>query len=140
MTDPSPCELCNHSGGSLLHQTPLLRIVRVADPRFPAYFRVILNRHVREMTDLPKAEQLQVLGAVLACERVLRRTVPSHKINLASLGNLTPHVHWHIIVRHPEDSHFPDAIWAPAKRSQVQFDDLPADAQLSELLQEELQT
>jgi len=28
-----------------------------------------------------------------------------------------PHVHWHVIARFVDDAHFPDAIWAPARRS-----------------------
>ena len=41
------------------------------------------------------------------------------KINLASLGNVVPHVHWHIIPRWTHDSHFPDPIWAHAKREWI---------------------
>ena len=39
------------------------------------------------------------------------------KINLASLGNITPHLHWHIIPRYFEDNHFPDSIWSEKKRN-----------------------
>ena len=31
------------------------------------------------------------------------------KMNLASLGNMTPHVHWHVIPRFRDDRHFPGA-------------------------------
>lgn len=140
MTESSPCELCSSDGGLPIYQNALYRIVRVQDSRFPGFLRVILNRHVREMTDLPKEEQVQLLGAVLACERVLRRTVETHKVNLASLGNMTPHVHWHIIARAPTDSHFPDAVWASPRRPGQCFEALPPDGRLRELLLEELAT
>jgi diadenosine tetraphosphate (Ap4A) HIT family hydrolase len=38
-------------------------------------------------------------------------------MNLASLGNLTPHVHWHLIPRFADDAHFPGPIWSERKRT-----------------------
>jgi diadenosine tetraphosphate (Ap4A) HIT family hydrolase len=51
------------------------------------------------------------------------------KINLASLGNVVPHLHWHVIPRWRDDSHFPAPIWATAKRA-VPARLQPTDAQL----------
>lgn len=56
------------------------------------------------------------MKAVWATEMILRDLMSPTKINLASLGNVVPHVHWHIIPRWDSDSHFPDPIWASAKR------------------------
>jgi diadenosine tetraphosphate (Ap4A) HIT family hydrolase len=39
------------------------------------------------------------------------------KMNLASLGNQTPHVHWHVVPRFRDDRHFPGPIWATPKRA-----------------------
>ncbi len=38
------------------------------------------------------------------------------KMNVASLGNMTPHVHWHIVPRFRDDRHFPHPIWAAPQR------------------------
>jgi diadenosine tetraphosphate (Ap4A) HIT family hydrolase len=38
------------------------------------------------------------------------------KINLATLGNVVPHLHWHVIARFDWDSHFPNPIWGAAVR------------------------
>ena len=57
------------------------------------------------------------MDVVLATERALRMIVEPDKINLASLGNLVPHLHWHVIPRWRDDSHFPAPIWAAAQRS-----------------------
>ena len=46
----------------------------------------------------------------------LRQLYKADKINLASLGNVVPHVHWHVIARFSDDGHFPDAIWATPRR------------------------
>ena len=40
----------------------------------------------------------------------------STKINLATLGNVVPHLHWHVIARFDWDSHFPNPVWGAARR------------------------
>jgi diadenosine tetraphosphate (Ap4A) HIT family hydrolase len=78
--------------------------------------RVIWNRHVREMTELDRAQRQALMAAVFAVEQALREALSPHKINLASLGNVTPHLHWHVIPRYRDDRHFPNPIWgAPAR-------------------------
>ncbi|MGC4067861.1 MAG: hypothetical protein QM784_25055 [Polyangiaceae bacterium] len=78
--NPDPnCELCRTPGGIELDSDDTLRIVRVPDPSFPAFLRVILQAHEREMTDLPESVALQVFRAVLACERVLRRSTSAFR-------------------------------------------------------------
>jgi diadenosine tetraphosphate (Ap4A) HIT family hydrolase len=37
-------------------------------------------------------------------------------VNLASLGNVVPHLHWHVIARFADDKHFPQPIWGQAQR------------------------
>jgi hypothetical protein len=49
-------------------------------------------------------------------EQVLRDVLQPTKINLASLGNKTPHIHWHVIPRFEKDVHFPETIWSAEVR------------------------
>ena len=109
------CELCSADGGAVLWRDELCRVVRPAVEGYPGFLRVIVNRHVKEMTDLAERERLMRL--VFACEAALRQLYQPDKVNLASLGNVVPHVHWHVIARFADDAHFPDAIWAPARRA-----------------------
>jgi len=44
-------------------------------------------------------------------------TMQPDKMNLASLGNMTPHVHWHVVPRFRDDRHFPNPIWAVPQRA-----------------------
>jgi diadenosine tetraphosphate (Ap4A) HIT family hydrolase len=69
------------------------------------------------MTDLDPAERARFMNAVFATETALRELLRPDKINLASLGNMTPHLHWHVIPRHVGDRHFPLAIWAEPVRA-----------------------
>lgn len=110
------CELCDQSGGELLWQDERCRIVLVDDPDYPGFCRVIWQNHVREMTDLSGVDRAHFMFAVFAVEEVIREIMKPDKINLASLGNMTPHLHWHVIPRFADDKHFPAPIWASARR------------------------
>jgi diadenosine tetraphosphate (Ap4A) HIT family hydrolase len=110
------CELCDQIGGELLWQDKRCRVVLVDDSDYPGFCRVIWKEHVREMTDLLSADRAYLMSVVFAVEEVLRELMTPEKINLASLGNMTPHLHWHVIPRFVDDKHFPSPIWAAAKR------------------------
>jgi len=50
-------------------------------------------------------------------EALMRSHLRPDKVNLASLGNMVPHLHWHVIGRYTWDSHFPSPVWCPAQRT-----------------------
>jgi diadenosine tetraphosphate (Ap4A) HIT family hydrolase len=110
------CPLCSGDGGQTVLRTPLLRVVLVDEPEYPGFCRVILNDHVREMTDLGPAEIARLMGVVLAVEDAQRSVLNPLKINLAQFGNMTPHLHWHVIPRWADDAHFPQPVWGPRQR------------------------
>lgn len=110
------CELCNTAGGEVLWDSPSCRVVRVDDLHYPGFCRVIWNAHAREMTDLDPGQQRYLMSVVFAVEATVRRLFVPDKVNLASLGNVVPHVHWHIIPRWLDDRHFPEPIWGSVRR------------------------
>jgi diadenosine tetraphosphate (Ap4A) HIT family hydrolase len=114
--DGKICELCATAGGTILWESPTCRVVRVDDPHYPGFCRVIWTGHVREMTDLEPGERQFMMNLVFAVETVMRALFAPDKVNLASLGNLTPHLHWHVIPRWRDDRHFPEPIWGHAQR------------------------
>jgi diadenosine tetraphosphate (Ap4A) HIT family hydrolase len=113
------CELCETTGGELLWQDDFCRVVRVDDPHYPGFCRVILNRHIKEMTDLEVSERSRLMAVVFAVEQAVREVLQPDKINLASLGNVVPHLHWHVIPRFDDDRHFPNPVWGEVKREGV---------------------
>lgn len=112
----SSCELCAQPGGAILWQSAACRVIRVDDPHYPGFCRVIWNEHVREMTDLDPAARIDLMRVVFVVEAVVRQLFSPHKINLASFGNMVPHVHWHIIPRWQDDRHFPEPVWGKVQR------------------------
>jgi diadenosine tetraphosphate (Ap4A) HIT family hydrolase len=114
------CELCASPQPEAIWEDSLCRVVAAAGEdgaAFPGFCRVVWRRHAAEMTDLSPAERRHMMNVVFAVEAALRAVLRPDKINLASLGNLVPHVHWHVIPRWRDDSHFPASIWAAARRA-----------------------
>lgn len=114
------CVLCEQVGGRLVFQNPHYRVIAVdatgPDAHFPAFYRLIWNQHVVEMTDLPVQQQTLVWQTILKIESCMREVLKPHKINLASFGNVVAHLHWHFIARFEWDSHFPNPVWASPVR------------------------
>ncbi|MFN3566175.1 MAG: HIT family protein [Burkholderiaceae bacterium] len=110
------CPLCREEGGTLVLRNESLRVVLVDDADYPGFARVIVNAHVKEMTDLDPAALARVMAAVYAVEDALRAVLAPDKVNLASLGNVVPHLHWHVIPRFADDAHFPQPIWGARQR------------------------
>lgn len=110
------CSLCAPTAEDCVWSNEELRVILVPEPDYPGFCRVIWRAHVREMTDLPTDARARFMTAVWVVEAGLRAILNPDKINLASLGNQVPHLHWHVIPRFRDDPHFPDPIWTISKR------------------------
>lgn len=113
------CPLCTTQGGTLVWHGERLRVIRADEPGFPAFYRVVWNSHVAELSDLGSFERMHCLEAVTVVERALRQHLTPTKINIAALGNQVPHLHWHVIARFDWDSHFPNPIWGNSLRERA---------------------
>jgi diadenosine tetraphosphate (Ap4A) HIT family hydrolase len=111
------CELCQQTGGVLVAKAGLWRVIRAEDADFPAFYRVVWNAHVQEFSELPVEQRALCMDVVCHVETVLRDKLAPAKINLAALGNMVPHLHWHVIARFAWDSHFPKPVWAERERA-----------------------
>ena len=116
VNDPLSCPLCRDTGGELIWRDGFCRVVVANEPDYPGFCRVIVDAHVKEMTDLALPQRERLMRIVLAAEEAVREIMLPDKINLASLGNVTPHLHWHVIPRYRDDPRFPDPVWGPAGR------------------------
>ena len=110
------CPLCVPTAEDCVWSNRELRVILVSEPDYPGFCRVIWQAHVAEMTDLDPDARVRLMAAVWAVEAAMRATLKPDKVNLASLGNQVPHLHWHVIPRFRADPHFPDPIWAARRR------------------------
>jgi hypothetical protein len=53
------CQLCHSTGIPVLWQNTLCHIVLADEPDYPGFLRVILNAHVKEMTDLAASDRME---------------------------------------------------------------------------------
>jgi diadenosine tetraphosphate (Ap4A) HIT family hydrolase len=110
------CTVCNLVEGEIIWSDDKLRVVLIDDEGYRGYCRVECIHHIKEMTDLDEPLQLRIMRCVFKVEEALRKIFHPEKINLASLGNKTPHIHWHVIPRFKEDPHFPNSHWGEKLR------------------------
>ena len=105
------CVFCEEAGGEILWEDDYCRAIWAYEPDYPGLCRVIWDQHVQEMTDLDATDRNRILRVVFAVEQALIKVLSPDKVNLASLGNQVPHLHWHVIPRFTDDPHWPFAIW-----------------------------
>lgn len=113
------CPLCRIAQDDIIWQDDRCRIIRVDDPAYPGFYRVVWGTHVAEMSDLAATDRHHLLDVVVATEQALRAAMQPDKINLASFGNMVPHLHWHVIPRFTDDRHFPESVWGAPQRDGV---------------------
>jgi diadenosine tetraphosphate (Ap4A) HIT family hydrolase len=110
------CPLCDEAGGRRVFDATKLRVIHAAEANFPAFYRVVWKDHVAEWSDLSPEDRALCMEAVAVVEQCLRAALAPAKINLAALGNMVPHLHWHVIARFDWDTRFPSPVWASAQR------------------------
>lgn len=109
------CMYCESAGGRVVFEDARTRVVLTDEP-FAGFCRVIWKTHVREMTDLPESDRMHLMRVVFGVEAAVRALLEPLKVNLASLGNLVAHLHWHVVPRFADDSHFPQPVWGARQR------------------------
>ena len=110
------CSLCKKElkseEGELIWLGDDCRVILVNDPDLAGFCRVIWNHHVAEMSDLSYGEREHLMTLVFAVEEAIRHVMQPDKINIAALGNMVPHIHWHVIPRYKNDAFFPGSAWS----------------------------
>jgi len=110
------CPLCKEEPkpeeGQLIWRGDDCRVILVNDQDLPGFCRVIWNQHVLEMTNLSYSEREHLMSLVFVVEEAVRNVMHPDKINIATLGNMVPHIHWHVIPRYKDDAFFPGSAWS----------------------------
>ncbi|WP_115720322.1 HIT domain-containing protein [Gallaecimonas mangrovi] len=95
----------------------LCRVLMSKDANYPWFLLVPKRDGIREIYELEKSEQNQLLHESTLLSRALMDHFEGHKLNVATLGNMVPQLHIHHIVRFKEDLAWPKPVWGqvPAK-------------------------
>jgi diadenosine tetraphosphate (Ap4A) HIT family hydrolase len=96
-------------------------------------------RHVTRISELTTSEWSALSNDLYTAQRAIERATNPEHVNTASLGNIVPHLHWHIIPRYMNDSRWGGPIWT-TNESEMEIVRLPdeehralVDAILAEL-------
>ena len=111
---------------ALVGDWPLSRVLLMNDSRFPWLILVPRRAGCTELFDLPSDHQQQLIGEVTRASRVLRDVFACEKINVASLGNIVPQLHVHIVGRKNADAAWPGPVWGFGKAHPYASSDLQA--------------
>ena len=82
------------------------------DQFFPGYCFVVANEHVTELFHLDPAARAAVMEEVNAVAAAVAEVFKPDKVNYELLGNMVPHMHWHVVPRFRSDPLWPRPIWA----------------------------
>lgn len=82
------------------------------DQFFPGYSFVFTKEHVTELFHLDLTTRQAVVEEVNRVAEVLNKTFEPTKMNYELLGNMVPHMHWHLVPRFDTDPLWPKPIWA----------------------------
>jgi diadenosine tetraphosphate (Ap4A) HIT family hydrolase len=116
MTRVAGCPLCEAAGGRQVFEGSKFRVIHAAEAGFPGFYRVVWKAHVAEWSEFAAEDRLLCMEAVFEVEQALRDALAPTKMNLAALGNVVPHLHWHVIARFDWDPRFPGSVWAEVQR------------------------
>lgn len=94
-----------------LAEWPLCEVRLMNNARFPWLLLVPRRVNAREITDLPPADQQQLMQEITRASRVLQALTGAQKMNIGALGNIVPQLHIHVIARFAHDAAWPNPVW-----------------------------
>lgn len=82
------------------------------DQYFPGYCFLLSKEHVTELFHLTPEVRRELIEEVNRAAAALADLFKPDKINYELLGNMVPHMHWHLVPRFIEDALWPRPIWS----------------------------
>jgi diadenosine tetraphosphate (Ap4A) HIT family hydrolase len=82
------------------------------DQFFPGYTLLFTKVHHSELFQLDRTVRSELMEEISSVARVLYDIFCPAKINYELLGNMVPHIHWHLVPRFASEPLWPRPIWA----------------------------
>ena len=93
---------------------PLTRVLLANDANYPWLILVPRRPGVTELIDLVEKDRLQLMTETDNAARALKSITECGKLNVATLGNVVPQLHVHVIGRRHSDKAWPKPVWGVA--------------------------
>ncbi len=78
---------------------------------FPWILLIPKAEHCIEITDLSRSDQHLLISEINQASKVMQCIFSPNKLNIATLGNVVPQMHIHIIARYTTDPAWPNPVW-----------------------------
>jgi len=103
---------------------PLSRLLVHKDANYPWLVLVPRAADLVEITDLDATRRTQLMTEIADVSRALKDTTRCDKLNVATLGNMVPQLHVHVIARRRTDAAWPRPVWGAVPAIAYRGDDL----------------
>lgn len=90
---------------------PLCRLLLSNDANYPWFILVPRCEGVSEVFQLSAAHAHQLWSETIQVAEALKAAFVTHKVNIATLGNVVNQLHMHVIVRRRDDAAWPAPVW-----------------------------
>ena len=97
--------------GIQIGQFPLCQVLLINDSNYPWFVLVPQLVNLRDCIDMTVEEHQTFVAESRAFSAGIMRAFGGDKLNVAALGNVTPQLHVHHIVRYTNDPAWPAPIW-----------------------------
>ena len=97
--------------GILIGQFPLSLVLLINDSAYPWFVLIPQRSGIKDAIDLDAADYDQLSVESRLFSVALKQIFSAEKLNIAALGNMTPQLHVHHIVRSSSDAAWPNPIW-----------------------------
>ena len=114
-TMTTPCPMCSRwDADSDLRIVELTHsyVILNRDQFFPGYTLLFTKSHVTELFHLERSTRAELTEEVTTVAKAIYDVLRPSKINYELLGNMVPHIHWHLVPRFASDPLWPRPIWA----------------------------
>jgi diadenosine tetraphosphate (Ap4A) HIT family hydrolase len=109
------CPMCSRwdSDADLrIAELPHSYVILNRDQFFPGYTLLFTKVHATELFHLDRDARTGLMEELSSVAEALCTIYTPAKINYELLGNMVPHIHWHIVPRFTSEPLWPRPIWA----------------------------
>ena len=99
----------------ILADWPLSRVFLKNNADYPWFILVPRRPDIQDIDQLPQALQHTLMDEISKLSSLVKAHVQPHKINIATLGNIVPQLHVHVVARFTHDKLWPHGIWQDAQ-------------------------
>lgn len=112
ITDCSMCRRWTDDADLRIAELEHSYVVLNRDQFFPGYTLLFSKAHVSELFHLEPAVRCGMIEEISRVSAALHTAFSPAKINYELLGNMVPHIHWHLVPRFTSDPLWPRPIWS----------------------------